>query len=148
MEGGADTHIGQTMYNMMEIKEVFTEEDHNIRTPDQSYESNGDIWKERMGVDDLSQEAQLLIVREVLLSKLKKKELGMARVPVERICALLDPRRKDSSAQHLANGNVHQKTPAIDDVKNVAKTFVEPASSAAGDGGNGGAGGDGVFHRT
>ena len=33
---------------------------------------------------------------------------------------------------------------SIDDVKNVAKTFfVEPASSAAGDGGNGGAGGDG-----
>ena len=92
-----------------------------------------------MGVDDLSQEAQL--VREVLLSKLKKKELEMARVPVERICALLDSRRKDCSAEHLVNGNAHMKTSAIDDVKNVAKTFVEPASSAAGGGGNGGAGG-------
>ena len=67
----------------------------------------------------------------------------MARVPVERICALLDPRRKNCSAKHLVNGNVHLKTSAIDDVKNVAKTFVEPASSAAGDSGNGGAGGDG-----
>ena len=127
----------------MEIKEIFTEEDHNIHTPDPTYESSGDILKERMGVDNLSQEAQLLIVREVLLSKLKKKELGRARVPVERICALLDPRRKDCSAQHLVNGNVHLKTSAIDDVKNVAKTFVEPASSAAGDGGNGGTSGDG-----
>ena len=129
------------MYNMMEIEEIFTEEDHNIRTPDQTYESSGDILKERMGVNNLSQEAQLLIVREVLLSKLKNKELGRARVPVERICALLDPRRKDCSAQHLVNGNVHLKTSDIDDVKNVAKTFVEPASSAAGDGGNGGDGG-------
>ena len=128
------------MFNMMEIKEIFTEEDHNIRTPDQTYDSSGDILKERMGVDDLSQEAQP--VREVLLSKLKKQELGMARVPVERICALLDPRRKDCSAEHLVNGNVHLKTSAIDDVKNVAKTFVEPAFSAAGDGSNGGAGGD------
>ena len=67
----------------------------------------------------------------------------MARVPVEHTCALLDPRRKSCSAEHLVNGNVHLKTSAIDDVKNVAKTFVEPASSAAGDGGNGGAGGDG-----
>ncbi|CAM9293773.1 unnamed protein product, partial [Ascophyllum nodosum] len=81
LQGGADTHIGQTMFNMMEIKEIFTKEDHNIRTLDQTYDSSGDILKERIAVDDLSQEAQL--VREVLLSKLKKKELGMARVPVE-----------------------------------------------------------------
>ena len=69
------------MFNIMEIKEIFTEEDHNTRTPDQTYDSSGDILKERVGVDDLSQEAQL--VREVLLllfSKLEKKELGMARV--------------------------------------------------------------------
>ena len=88
------------MFNMMEIKEIFTEEDHNPRRPDQTYDSSGDILKERMGVDDLSQEAQL--VREVLLSKLGKKELGMASVPVERICALLDPRRKNCSAEHLS----------------------------------------------
>ena len=124
----------------MEIKEIFTEEDHNIRTPDQTYDSSGDILKERMGAGALSQEAQL--VREVLPSKLEKKVLGMAMVlPVERICALLDPRRKDCSAEHLVNGNVHLKTSAIDDVKNVAKSFVEPASSASGVGGNGGAGG-------
>ena len=67
----------------------------------------------------------------------------MARVPVERNCALLDPRRKDCSAEHLVSSNVHLKTSAIDGLKNVAKTFVEPTSSAAGDGGNGGAGGDG-----
>ena len=103
---------------MIEIKEIFTEEDHNIRTPDQTYDGSGDILKEWMGGDDLSQEAQL--VREVLLSKLEKKELGMARVPVERICALLDPRRNDCSVEHLVNGNVHLKTSAINDLKNVA----------------------------
>ena len=133
------------MFNMMEIKGIFTEEDHNIRTPDQTYDSSGDILKERMGVDDLSQEAQL--VREVLLSKLEKKSSEWLGYPlsIERICALLDPRRKDCcSAEHLlVNGNVHLKTSGIDDVKNVGKTFVEPASSAAGDGGNGGGGGDG-----
>lgn len=48
-------------------------------------------------------------------------------MPVERICALLDPRRKDCSAEHLVNGDAHLKTSAVDDVKNVAKTFVEPA---------------------
>ena len=82
------------MFNMMEIKEIFTEEDHNIRTPDQIYDTSGDILKERMGVDDLSQEAQL--VREALLSKLGKKKLGMARVPVERIL-----RASGSAAQRL-----------------------------------------------
>ena len=49
---------------------------------------------------------------------------------------------------YLVNGNVHLKTSVIDDVKNVAMTFVEPAFSAAGDGGNGGAGGDGGAGRT
>ena len=66
----------------------------------------------------------------------------MARVTVERICALLYPRRKVCSAEHLVNGNAHLKTSAIDDLKNVAKTFVKPASSAAGGGGNGRAGED------
>ena len=130
VQEGADTHIGQTMFNMMETKEIFTEKDHSIRTSDETYDSSGGILKERMGVDDLSQEAQL--VREVLLSKLEKKELRMARVLVERICALLDPRRKAYSAEHLVNGNAHLKTSAIYDVKNVAKTFGEPASSVSG----------------
>lgn len=71
IQGGANTHIGQTMFNIMEIKEIFTEEDNNIRIPDQQSDTSGAILKERMDVDDLSQEPQP--VREVLLSRLEKK---------------------------------------------------------------------------
>ena len=101
-----------------------------------------------MAEEDLTAEAQQ--VRRVLLSKLAKKKLGTARMPVERICALLDPRRKDCSDDHFINGGEPLKTSAIADVKNVAKTFVDPsngpAPSATGDGsgaGGSGSGGDG-----
>lgn len=139
IQGGADTHIGQTMFNMLEIKEIFSESEHNIRILDQPYDSSGEISKELVELDDLSEEARL--VREVMLSRLEKKELGKARMPVERICALLDPRRKDCSDMHLINGGADLKASAVEDVKNVAKTFVEPNSSAAGAGEAGGVGG-------
>lgn len=141
IQGSSDTHISQTMFNMLEIKEIFQEDEHKIRTPDQLYDG-GSVLKERQTVDELSSEAQT--VRNVMLERLEKKELGQARMPLERICALLDPRRKDCSADHLVNGSAELKKLAIDDVKSVAERFVEPVlsvSSAAG-GGGGGSGGD------
>lgn len=66
-----------------------------------------------------------------MLAKLSKKELGSARMPIERICALLDPRRKDCSNDHFINGGESFKTSAMADVKNIAKTFVDPAVGAA-----------------
>ncbi|CAN0247882.1 unnamed protein product [Ascophyllum nodosum] len=59
----------------------------------------------------------------------------MARVPASGSAAQRLLRRASRQRQR------NMKTFAIDDVKNVAKTFVEPASSAAEGGGNGGAGG-------
>ena len=147
IQGGADTHLSQTMFNMSEIHEIFGEDSHAIRKLDQAY--NGvDVETEEMAEEDLTAEAQQ--VRRVLLSKLAKKKLGTARMPVERICALLDPQRKDCSDDHFINGGEPLKTSAIADVKNVAKTFVDssngPAPSATGGGsgaGGSGSGGDG-----
>ena len=128
IQGGADTHLSQTMFNMREIHENFGEDSHAIRKLDQAY--NGvDVETEEMAEEDLTAEAQQ--VRRVLLSKLAKKDLGTARMPVERICALLDPRRKDCSDDHFINGGEPLKTSAIADVKNVAKTFVDPPNGPA-----------------
>ena len=100
-------------------------------------------------MDDLTSEA--LKIRDTFLSRLESKGLGEASMPLERICALLDPRRKDCSEEHLLNGSAALKADAIADVKNVAKTFVDPVvvpASPAEDGsgssgGNGGSGGGG-----
>ena len=46
IQGDADTHISQTMFNMLEIKEIFEEEEHNIRTLDQPYDGC-DVLKEK-----------------------------------------------------------------------------------------------------
>ena len=142
IQGGADTHLSQTMFNMREIHEIFGEDSHAMRKLDQAY--NGvDVETEEMAEEDLTAEAQQ--VRRVLLSKLAKKKLGTARMPVERICALLNPRRKDCSDDHFINGGEPLKTSAIADVKNVAKTFVDPSNGPApsATGGGSGAGGSG-----
>lgn len=73
------------MFKMVEIEEIFNEEDHNTHTLDQLYDGD-DVLKEPMAMDDFSSEAQL--VRGVLLSLFEKKKVGAARMPVERICAL------------------------------------------------------------
>ena len=142
IQGGADTHLSQTMFNMREIHEIFGEDSHAIRKLDQAYHGV-DVETEEMAEEDLTAEAQQ--VRRVLLSKLAKKKLGTARMPVERICALLDPRRKDCSDDHFINGGEPLKTSAIADVKNVAKTFVDPSNGPApsATGGGSGAGGSG-----
>ena len=69
IQGGADTHLSQTMFNMREIHEIFGEDSHAIRKLDQAY--NGvDVETEEMAEEDLTAEAQQ--VRRVLLSKLAK----------------------------------------------------------------------------
>ena len=141
IQGATDTHISQTMFNMREIREIFSGDVYKIRVPDQPYNDDS-VLKEKIQVDDLMTET--CKVREVVLSRMEKKELGAARMPLERICALLDPRRKDCSDEHLVNGSADLKASAIADVKSVAKTFAEAdlgsASSSAGSGGAGGGG--------
>ena len=145
IQGGVDTHISQTMFSMLEIKEIIGDTEHWIRAPDQAYDG-GDVLKEKTSLDDLTSEA--LKVRDTLLSRLESKGRGEASMPLERICALLDPRRKDCSEEHLHNGSAALKADAIADVKNVAKTFVDlvvvpasPAEDGSGSSGGGSSGG-------
>lgn len=142
IQGGSDTHISQTMFNMYEIDDVLKHAEQDIRTPDQLY-NDSNISREPKEVDHLTAEAQQ--VRKVLLSKLEKKNLGRAMEPLERICVLLDPRRKDCSARQLINGSSSLRDRAVGDIKDFAKTFVElevgPEPSAVGGSGGGGGGG-------
>lgn len=140
IQGATDTHISQMMFNMKEIREIFNGVDHNIRVADQSYKKDS-VEKEKIAVEDLMEESRK--VRDVVLSRIAKKGLGEASMRLERICALLDPRRKECSLEHLINGTEEVKADAIDDVKSVAKTFAETDdASASSSGGGGGAGGE------
>ena len=100
------------------------------------------MLKEKTSLDDLTIEA--LKVRDTLLSRLESKGLGEASMPLERIGALLDPRRNDCSEEHLLNGSAALKADAIADV-NVAKTFVDPivVPASPAEDGSGSSGGDG-----
>ena len=109
IQGSEDTHINETMFNMLEIKEIFEGDTHKIRTQDQTY-NDDDVLKEPTNVDDLTSET--LMVWDIMIAKLDKKKLGQATMPLERICALLDPRRKECSADYLINGSSILKTSA------------------------------------
>lgn len=139
IQGATDTNISQTMFNMREIRDIVDDDVQTIRTPDQPY-NNDCVDTGKIHVDDLMGESRK--VREVVLSRMENKELGEATMPLERICALLDPRRKECSYQHLMNGSSVLKDAAIDDVKCVVRTFAEVdvgwASSIPGGGGAGG----------
>ena len=106
IQGAEDTHISETMFNMLEIKKIFGGDTHKIWTQDQNY-NDGDVLKEPTSVDDLTNET--LMVRDTMITKLDKKKLSQATMPLKRICALLDPRRKECSADHPANGNSNLK---------------------------------------
>ena len=121
IQGAEDTHISETLFNMLEIKGIFEGDTHKIWTQDQNV-NDGDVLKEPTSVDDLTSET--LMVRDTMIAKLDKKKLGQAIMPLERICALLDPRRKECSADHLVNGNSNTKFSALDDVNSIARTFV------------------------
>lgn len=53
------------------------------------------------------------------------KGLGGANKTGERICELLDPRRKSCSAVHIVNGSIQVKANAKSDLNAVADIFVE-----------------------
>ena len=80
---------------------------------------------------------------ETMLSKLKIKGLGEATMSLERICALLDTRRKDYSNEHLVNGSLALPASVMDYLKNVANTFVEAMVGSASSAAEGEAGGSG-----
>ena len=78
---------------------------------------------------ELTSEAQT--VRDVLLDMLAKKEVGEPSQDVERICALLDPRRKSCSEQQFVNGSPALKMPAEADLKRVIGMFEETDSQSS-----------------
>ena len=55
IQGGVGTHISQTMFSMLEIKEIIGDTEHWIRAPDQAYDG-GDVLKEKTSLDDLTSE--------------------------------------------------------------------------------------------
>lgn len=124
------------MFNMFEMKGIFNEVSAH-----QTNSTNGgdDVLKERITMMTFPRRLNSC---GVLFSRSWKIELGAARTPVERICALLDMRREDCSAEHLTNGSESLTISTVNEEKNVGKTFVGPgvgqASSAAGGGGGGG----------
>ena len=71
-----------------------------------------------------------------------EKGLGKATLKVERVCALLDPRRKSLDNSQIVNGSAALRTRAEEDVKVLIETFAGehtpspaslPESSAASD---------------
>ena len=80
-------------------------------------------------VSDLTIEAQ--DVRDVLLEVMEQKHLGKACLTVERMCTLLDPRRK-LSADQFVNGSAALRTRAEGDLNQLIAKFADgPTPSSA-----------------
>ena len=64
-------------------------------------------------------------MREVLLEVMEDKGVGKASLKVERLCTLLDPRRKALGTGQLVNGSAALRTPAEEDSKEVIAEFAD-----------------------
>ena len=64
-------------------------------------------------------------VREVQLEVTEDKGVGKAPLKVERLCALLDPRRKALGADQLVNGSAALRTRVEEDLKGVIAKFAD-----------------------
>ena len=56
-------------------------------------------------------------MRDVLLEMMAEKGLGEATLKVERVCALLNPRRKSLDNSQIMNGSAALRTGAEEDLK-------------------------------
>ena len=82
-----------------------------------------DIPTESTKVAELTLKAQ--DVREALLEMMEDKGVGKTSLKVERLCALLDPRRKALSADRLVNDSATLRTRAEEDLKGVIAEFAD-----------------------
>ena len=64
-------------------------------------------------------------MREVLLEVMEDKGAGKASLEVERLCALLDPRRKMLGTDQLVNNSSALRTRAEEDLKGVIAEFAD-----------------------
>ena len=125
MQGAGDTHVSQAMFIMTEVIAMLKEESHPIRVPNATVlpPPPDGIPTESTQVAELTLEAQ--DVREVLLEVMEDKGAGKASLKVERLCALLDPRRKTLGADQLVNGSAALRTRAEEDLKGVIAEFAD-----------------------
>lgn len=126
IRGPSDTHISQAMFNMTEVLAILKEDRHRIRTPDVTPASTTEpLATETMRVSQLTREAQK--VREALVEQMGLECLGIATLKVERICGLLDPRRKVSSDEWVSDSS-DMKMEAKEYVVEVVDAFVDDHS--------------------
>ena len=64
-------------------------------------------------------------MREVLLEVMEDKGGGKASPKVERLCALLHPRRKALGADQLVNGSAALRARAEEDLKGLIAEFAD-----------------------
>ena len=125
MQGTGDTHVSQAMFIMTEVIAMLKEESHPIWVPNATVlpPSPDGIPTESTQVAELTLEAQ--DVREVLLEVMEDKGVGKASLKVERLCALLEPRRKALGADQIVNGSAALTTRAEEDLKGVIADFAD-----------------------
>ena len=102
---------------MTEVITMLKEESHPIRVPNTNVlpPPPDGIPTESTQVAELTLEAQ--VVREVLLEVMEDNDVRKASLKVERLCALLDSRRKAHGADQLVNGSAALRTRAEEDLK-------------------------------
>ena len=125
MQGVGYTHVSQMMFVMTEVIAMLKEEFHPIRAPNTTVlrPPPDGIPTESTQVAELTFEAQ--DVREVLLGVMEDKGVREASLKVERLCALLDPKRKVLGADQLMNGSAAFKTRAEEDLNEVFVEFAD-----------------------
>ena len=70
-------------------------------------------------------------MREVLLEVMEDTGLGKASLKVERLCALLDLKRKTFDADHFLNGTTALTTRAKKDLKQQTENFGDAQTTQA-----------------
>ena len=125
IQGAGDTHVSQAMFIMTEVIVMLKEESHPIRVPNTTVlpPPPDGIPTESTHAAELTLEAQGM--QEVLLEVMKDKDVGKVSLKVERLCALLDPRRKALGADQLVNGYTALRTRAEEDLKGVIAEFAD-----------------------
>ena len=110
---------------MTEVIAMLKEESHPIWVPNATVlpPPPDGIPTESTQVAELTLEAQG--VREVLLEVMEDKGVGKASLKVERLCALLEPRRKALGADQIVNGSAALTTRAEEDLKGVIADFAD-----------------------
>ena len=126
MQGTGDTHVSQAMFTMTEVIAMLKGESHPIRVPNATV-----LPPPPDGIStESTQVAKLIIleaqdVQEVLTELMEDKGVWKASLKVERLCALLDLRRKALGADQLVSGSVALRTRAEGDFKGVITEFAD-----------------------